>query len=75
MVGEGKEDRVVVKFGLGKRNDRGERLIEFFKSQNLLLTNTWFKQEKKEGTHGRVQETYEDIKLPISLYDKGIGMV
>src|SRR6476469_11239951 len=46
VVGEGKEDGVVGKFGLGKRNDRGERLIEFCKSQNLVITNTWFEQEK-----------------------------
>src|SRR6476469_10291336 len=56
VVGEGREDRVVGKFGIGKRNDRGERLIEFCKSQNLVITNTWFEQ-KKESTHGRVQET------------------
>ena len=42
VVGEGREDRVVGKFGLGKRNNRGERLIEFCKSQNLVITNTWF---------------------------------
>src|SRR6476619_642208 len=47
VVGEGKEDRVVRKFGLEKRNDRGERLIEFCKSQNLVMTNTWFEQEKR----------------------------
>ena len=47
VVGESKEDRVVDKFGLGKRNDRGERLIEFCKSQNLVITNTWFEQEKE----------------------------
>src|SRR6476469_9786290 len=47
VVGEGKEDRVVGKFGLGKRNDRTERLIEFCKSQNLVITNTWFEQEKR----------------------------
>src|SRR6476469_8743377 len=47
LVGEGKEDRVVRKFGLGKRNDRGERLLEFCKSQNLVITNTWFEQEKR----------------------------
>src|SRR6476619_5370872 len=47
VVGEGKEDRVVGKFGLGKRNDKGERLIEFCKSQNLVITNTWFEQEKR----------------------------
>src|SRR6476469_5382073 len=46
VVVEGKEDRVVGKFGLEKRNDRGERLIEFCKSQNLVITNTWIEQEK-----------------------------
>src|SRR6476619_4547383 len=45
VVGEGKEDTVVGKFGLGKRNDRGERLIEFCKSQNLVINSTWHKQE------------------------------
>ena len=35
VVGEGREDRVVGKFGLGKRHDRGERLIEFCKSQGF----------------------------------------
>src|SRR6476619_7890448 len=57
VVGEDKEDRVVGKFGLGKRNGRGERLIEFCSSQNLVITITWFEQEKRRGTHGRVQET------------------
>ena len=47
VVGEGKEDRVVGNFGLGKRNDRGERLIEFCKSQNPVITNTWFEQKKR----------------------------
>src|SRR6476661_6079280 len=47
VVGESKEDRVVGKFGLGKRNDRGESLIEFYKSQHLVITNTWFEQEKR----------------------------
>src|SRR6476469_5204864 len=47
VVGEGKGDRVVGKFGLGERKDRGEKLIEFCKSQNLVITNTWFEQEKR----------------------------
>src|SRR6478609_4684915 len=46
-VVEGKADRVVGKFGLGKKNDRGERLIGFCKSQNFVITNTWFEQEKR----------------------------
>src|SRR6476661_4578261 len=51
VVGEGKEDRVVGKFGLGKINDRGERSIEFCSSQHLVITNTWFEQEKKKKVH------------------------
>src|SRR6476469_7487959 len=47
VVGEGKEDRVAGKFGLGKRNDRGERSIEFCKSQNRVITNTRFEQKKR----------------------------
>src|SRR6476620_4451064 len=47
VVGEGKENRVVGKFGSEKRNDRGESLIEFCKSPNLVITNTWFEQEKR----------------------------
>src|SRR6476469_4076439 len=47
VVEEGKEDRVVENFGLEKRNDRGEKLIEFCKNQNLVITNTRFEQEKR----------------------------
>src|SRR6476619_6123887 len=49
VVGEGKEGRVVGEFGLEKRNDRSERLIEFCKSQNLVITNTWFEQKKRRS--------------------------
>lgn len=30
-------------FGLGERNDRGDRLIEFCQDKNLIITNTLFK--------------------------------
>ena len=35
------------KYGLGKGNDRGQRMIEFCKKNNLVVTNTWFQQEKR----------------------------
>jgi hypothetical protein len=47
VVGEGKEGKCVGDYGLGKKNDRGERLIEFCKQQQMMVTNTWFKQEKR----------------------------
>ena len=46
-VGEGGEENYIGKYGLGKRNDRGQKLVEFCKQQKLLVTNTWFQQEKR----------------------------
>ena len=75
VLGEDKEDRVVGKFGLGKRNDRGERLIEFCKRQNLVITNTWFEQEKRRRYTWKSPGDIKRYKLTISLYDRGIGIV
>src|SRR3990170_4212832 len=59
----------VGKFGLGKRNDRGERVVEFCKRNKLMITNTWFEQEKrrrytwkKPGDTGRYQIDYIMVK-------------
>jgi exonuclease III len=46
-VGEGSDEKAVGKFGLGKRNDRGQRLVEFCKKKQLVIANTWFQQEKR----------------------------
>jgi len=48
VVGEGKEEKYVGGYGLGQRNSRGNRLIEFCKQQQLMVTNTWFKHEKRQ---------------------------
>ena len=47
VVGEGKEEKCVGEFGLGQKNERGQRLIEFCNQQQLMVTNTWFKQDKR----------------------------
>ena len=47
IVGEGKVDKIVGKFGLGKRNERGERLIEFCQKYKLVVTNTLFQNHKR----------------------------
>uniref|UniRef100_A0A8D8UAM4 Craniofacial development protein 2 n=1 Tax=Cacopsylla melanoneura TaxID=428564 RepID=A0A8D8UAM4_9HEMI len=47
VVGEESTDGIVGKFGYGKRNERGERLIQFCKQKNLWIANTWFKHHKR----------------------------
>ena len=37
---------VTGKFGLGKRNEAGQRLIEFCQENALVITNTLFQQHK-----------------------------
>jgi len=46
IVGEGKDDNIVGQYGLGTRNDRGPRLIEFCKEVKHVITNTWNKVPK-----------------------------
>ena len=52
--------RVTGKFGLGMRNEAGQRLIEFCQERALVITNTLFQQHKRQlytwtspdGQHG-----------------------
>lgn len=39
---------IVGKHGLGEENERGERLLNFCASNNLVVTNTWFEQRKRQ---------------------------
>ena len=47
VVGEGGESNEVGQFGLGKRNERGQTLVDFCKRSKMVITNTWFKHEKR----------------------------
>lgn len=65
VVGEGREDNVVGQFGLGRRNDRGEKLVEFCKRKDMMITNTWFEKHrrrrytwKQPGDRNRYQIDY-----------------
>src|SRR6266516_6581215 len=49
-VGNNKEEDTVGPFGVGVRNDNGERVVNFCKRHNLFVTNTWF-QQKKSAQH------------------------
>src|SRR5713101_4722301 len=48
VVGEKKEYKIAGNFGLVKRNERGERLIEFCKENKMIITNTLFEQNKRK---------------------------
>ncbi|CAK1595298.1 unnamed protein product [Parnassius mnemosyne] len=43
-IGEGKVSDIVGSFGLGKRNDRGDRFLQFCEEHGLIISNTHFKQ-------------------------------
>jgi hypothetical protein len=46
VVGERQVNQIIGKHGLGTRNIRGERLINFRKQNNFLVTNTMFEVPK-----------------------------
>lgn len=47
VVRETKEHGVTGMFGLGKRNTRGDKLIEYCKERNLIITHIMFSQPKR----------------------------
>ena len=46
-IGKGKDGTSVGPFGLGERNERGDRLVEFAEEEKLVVTNTWFKHRDR----------------------------
>ena len=46
-VGSKETPGVTVKFGLGIRNEAGQRLIEFCQENTLVISNTFFQRHKR----------------------------
>ncbi|XP_030757748.1 craniofacial development protein 2-like [Sitophilus oryzae] len=46
-VGQGEVEKCGGKFGLGVRNERGGRLVEFWQNKSLVVSNTFFKLPKR----------------------------
>ena len=64
-VGEGRSNKIVGDFGLGMRNDRGQRWVEWCGSWNQVIMNTYFRHHprylytwKSPGDRNRNQIDY-----------------
>ena len=74
-----KDEKGLGPFGIGERNERGDRLMDYVASRNLIIGNTWFKKSKNrywtwESPNG---ETHNMIDYIIcdnkgSLMDVGV---
>ena len=56
---------VTAKFGLGIRNEAGQRLIEFCQENALVITNTLFQQHKRRLYTWTSPDGHTEIRLII----------
>jgi exonuclease III len=68
-VGNKAHHNTVGPYGLGRRNQRGQMLIDFCERNGLIVTNTWFKKPKRRlymwkslGDKSRYQLDYVLVK-------------
>jgi hypothetical protein len=47
VVGDKAHHNIVGPYGLGRRNQKGQMLIDFCERNGLVITNTWFKKPKR----------------------------
>ena len=64
-VGSQETPGVTGKFGLGIRNEAGQRLIEFCQENALVVAITLFHNTREDSTHGHHQMVNTEIRLII----------
>ena len=64
-VGSQETPRITGKFGLGIRNEAGQRLIEFCQENALVIANTLFQHTREDSTYGHHQMVNTEIRLII----------
>ena len=62
-VGSQETPGVTGKFGLGIRNEAGQRLREFCQENALVIANTLFQQTREDFTHGHYHMVNAEIRL------------
>ncbi|RZF44528.1 hypothetical protein LSTR_LSTR002301 [Laodelphax striatellus] len=50
-MGQCQSNKWMGRFGLGERNERGDRLLQFCQENNMVITNTLFELPKKEAVY------------------------
>jgi len=61
VVREELEGKIMGQFGLGQWNARGEKMIDFYRERNLMVTNTWFKHDKRRRYTEQTLQIIKDI--------------
>ena len=64
-VGSPETPGITGKFGLGMRNEAGQRLIEICQENALVIANTLFNNTKEDSIHGHHQMVNTEIRLII----------
>ena len=64
-VGSQETPGVTGKFGLGMRNEAGQRLIEFCQENAQVVVNSLFNNTREDSTHGHHQTVNTEIRLII----------
>ena len=64
-VGSPETPGITGKFGLGMRNEAGQRLIEICQENALVIANTLFNNTKEDSIHGHHQMVNTEIRLTI----------
>ena len=67
-VGSQETPGVTGRFDLGVQNKAGQRLIEFWQENALIIANTLYQKHKRDSTHGHHQMVNAEIRL-IKLLD------
>ena len=65
---------VTGKFDLGVQNKAGQRLIEFWQENALIIANTLYQKHKRDSTHGHHQMVDTKIRLIIFFAAKNAAL-
>ena len=66
-VGDERYQNIVGMHGLRRRNERGERKIQFCQENKLIIANTWFQQPVNKTI--RMEKSWRHIKKSNRLYN------